>query len=56
VSAPARSAFLLEVEARGYLHQCTDREALDQLAASGSLVGYIGFDATADSLHARYGI
>ncbi len=36
---------------RGYLYQCTDEAGLDKLAASGNLVGYIGFDCTAPSLH-----
>ncbi|MEE8273762.1 MAG: tyrosine--tRNA ligase, partial [Alphaproteobacteria bacterium] len=30
---------------------CTDMESLDALARNGRVVGYIGFDATADSLH-----
>ena len=47
-----RSEFLQAVEQRGYLHQCTDIDALDELAAKGGLIGYIGFDATATSLHA----
>ena len=51
--APAslRSQFLRTLVERGYLHQCTDLEALDAAAASGRVSGYIGFDATADSLH-----
>jgi tyrosyl-tRNA synthetase len=36
---------------RGYLHQCTNLEALDARAAAGVVAGYIGFDATATSLH-----
>ena len=36
---------------RGYMHQCTDLEGLDAKAASGCITGYIGFDATANSLH-----
>jgi tyrosyl-tRNA synthetase len=36
---------------RGFLHQCTNLEGLDAKAAAGSIAGYIGFDATADSLH-----
>ena len=51
MTAP-RSEFLRAVEQRGFLHQCTDMEALDALAASGPVTAYIGFDATADSLHA----
>ena len=46
-----KSDFLREFIARGYFHQCTDLEALDDAARHGRLVGYIGFDATADSLH-----
>jgi tyrosyl-tRNA synthetase len=45
------SDFLREFIARGYFHQCTDLEALDTLARKGRIAGYIGFDATADSLH-----
>ena len=47
----ARSSFLAAAEERGYLHQCTDRDALDRLLAAGPVTGYIGFDCTADSLH-----
>ncbi len=36
---------------RGYIHQITDGEALDKLAASQIVPGYVGFDATAPSLH-----
>ncbi|QIG80144.1 tyrosine--tRNA ligase [Stakelama tenebrarum] len=36
---------------RGYIHQVTDAEALDALAGSQVVPGYIGFDATASSLH-----
>src|SRR5918911_5178706 len=46
-----RSEFLRELDARGFIHQCTDEAALDALAADGGLVGYVGFDCTADSLH-----
>jgi tyrosyl-tRNA synthetase len=45
------SDFLREFIARGYFHQCTDLDALDTLARKGRIAGYIGFDATADSLH-----
>ena len=54
VSAPppsVRSDFLRTLVERGFVHQCTDLEALDSAAASGRITGYIGFDATADSLH-----
>ena len=46
-----RSAFLHTLAERGYLHQCTDIEALDALAEAGAVVAYIGFDCTAPSLH-----
>ncbi|MDP6952991.1 MAG: tyrosine--tRNA ligase [Alphaproteobacteria bacterium] len=45
------SEFLRTIVERGYLHQCTDLEALDARAARETIVAYIGFDATADSLH-----
>ena len=50
-SAPLRSEFLRTLVERGFLHQCTDLDALDAVATSGPVTGYIGFDATADSLH-----
>jgi len=46
-----RSEFLQALEDRGFVHQITDPEGLDRLAAAGPLTGYIGFDCTADSLH-----
>ena len=46
-----RSEFIQAVVERGFLHQATDLDALDQLATSKRLTAYIGFDATADSLH-----
>jgi len=49
--ATFRSDFVRSVVDRGYLHQCTDPDALDTLAAEGTLVAYIGFDCTAPSLH-----
>ncbi len=36
---------------RGYIHQVTDAGALDELATKQVVPGYIGFDATAPSLH-----
>jgi tyrosyl-tRNA synthetase len=45
------SAFLQEAEARGFVHQCTDAEALAQALNAGRVSAYIGFDCTADSLH-----
>ena len=46
-----RSAFVRTVVERGFLHQCTDIEALDALAGERPLTAYIGFDCTAPSLH-----
>jgi tyrosyl-tRNA synthetase len=46
-----QSQFLKEAGARGFIHQCTDLAALDALAVQGPVAAYIGFDATADSLH-----
>jgi tyrosyl-tRNA synthetase len=46
-----RSSLLNLLGERGYIHQVTDAEALDALAAKEIVTGYIGFDATASSLH-----
>lgn len=46
-----KSEFLRTLAERGYIHQQTDAAALDERAASGIVCGYIGFDATANSLH-----
>ncbi len=46
-----RSDFLRVLQERGYIHQCTDLEALDEKAASGVVTAYVGYDATGDSLH-----
>jgi tyrosyl-tRNA synthetase len=47
-----QSGFLTVLVERGFLHQCSDLAGLDQIAKSGELVAYIGFDCTAPSLHA----
>ena len=47
----AKSDFLHELQARGYVHQATDEAGLNRLARSEGLTGYIGFDCTAPSLH-----
>ncbi len=47
----ARSDLLRVLEERQYVHQITDRDALDAKAVSGRVVAYIGFDCTASSLH-----
>ncbi len=46
------SEFLRVMEERGFIHQCTDAAGLDTLMANGRIAAYIGFDATAPSLHA----
>ncbi|MGB6427689.1 MAG: tyrosine--tRNA ligase, partial [Methyloceanibacter sp.] len=46
-----KSEFLNELKSRGYVHQVTDEEALDKLAKTDRITGYIGFDCTAPSLH-----
>ncbi len=46
-----KSAFLSTLSSRGFIHQCTDEAALDALANDSVVPAYIGFDATADSLH-----
>ena len=47
-----KSDFLRVMDERGFIHQGTNLEALDALAAREIITGYIGFDATAKSLHA----
>lgn len=46
-----QSDLLTTLSARGYVHQMTDAAALDALAGSSVVPGYIGFDPTAPSLH-----
>jgi len=46
-----RSSLLKLLDERGYIHQLTDAEGLDSLADREIVTGYIGFDATAPSLH-----
>ena len=45
------SSLLRLLDERGYIHQLTDAEGLDALASKEIVTGYIGFDATAPSLH-----
>jgi tyrosyl-tRNA synthetase len=47
-----RSEFLNVLQARGFIHQCSDLAGLDALCATTTISGYIGFDCTAPSLHA----
>jgi len=46
-----KSDFLQIMQARGYLADCTDLEALDDALRAGPVTAYIGYDATAKSLH-----
>jgi len=46
-----KSDFLNVLQSRGFIHQISDPESLDALAARRELVAYIGFDCTAPSLH-----
>ena len=46
-----QSGLLRLLEERGYIHQATDAAGLDALASKQVVPGYIGFDATAPSLH-----
>ena len=46
-----RSELMRTLEERGFIHQCTDSEELDALAANRAITAYIGFDCTATSLH-----
>ncbi len=46
-----RSDFIRAVDERGFMHQCTDLEGLDELASKQTVTAYIGFDCTAPSLH-----
>ena len=51
MSFQPRSDLVRVLVERGHLHQATDLETLDARAAAGPIAGYIGFDATASSLH-----
>lgn len=46
-----KSDFLKTLQARSYIHQITHPVELDEAASTGIVTGYIGFDATAPSLH-----
>ncbi len=46
-----KSDFLNTLSTRGFIHQCSDFDGLDALAAAQKVVAYIGFDCTASSLH-----
>ena len=46
-----KSDFLQVLASRGFIHQLSDAEGLDAKAAAGPITAYVGFDATAPSLH-----
>lgn len=46
-----KSEFFKILQERGFIHQTTDSQALDNLLCQKSISGYIGYDATAASLH-----
>jgi tyrosyl-tRNA synthetase len=46
-----KSDFLHTLASRGFIHQVSEPEALDRLAETTRISGYIGFDCTAPSLH-----
>jgi tyrosyl-tRNA synthetase len=46
-----KSDFLHTLASRGFIHQVSEPDALDALAKSTRVTGYIGFDCTAPSLH-----
>ncbi|WP_240902923.1 tyrosine--tRNA ligase [Caulobacter sp. SLTY] len=50
-TADFKSSFLQTMRDRGFVHQITHPAELDEAASGGIVTGYIGFDATAPSLH-----
>ncbi|MGB5864475.1 MAG: tyrosine--tRNA ligase [Sulfitobacter sp.] len=46
-----KSDFVAVMMERGFLADCTDYQGLDDALLKGAMPGYIGFDATAKSLH-----
>ncbi|MBN9304412.1 MAG: tyrosine--tRNA ligase [Devosia sp. 67-54] len=51
MAAKYKSDFLNVLDQRGFIHQISDPEGLDALAAKGPITGYVGYDATATSIH-----
>ena len=49
--ASFKSDFLQILEERGFIHQVSNPEKLDAACAAGPITGYVGYDATATSLH-----
>ena len=46
-----KSDFLNVLDERGFIHQCSDFDGLDALAAKSQVIAYVGYDCTAPSLH-----
>ena len=51
MSSTPKSDFLKIMIERGFVADCTDYEGLDRAIFEGNIAAYIGFDATAKSLH-----
>ncbi len=51
MAAKYKSDFLNVLEQRGFIHQISDPEGLDALAAKETITAYVGYDATATSIH-----
>ena len=51
MAAKFKSDFLNILDQRGFIHQISDPEALDAAAVKGPITGYVGYDATATSIH-----
>ncbi len=49
--SPYKSDFLRVLDERGFIHQIADPEGLDDAASKGTITAYVGYDATATSLH-----
>jgi len=49
--AKFKSDFLNVLDQRGFIHQISDPEGLDARAVKGPITGYVGYDATATSIH-----
>jgi tyrosyl-tRNA synthetase len=48
---PFKSDFLRVLDERGFIHQVSDPEGLDAACLKGPITAYVGYDATATSLH-----
>jgi tyrosyl-tRNA synthetase len=46
-----KSDFLRALSERGFIHQCSDPEGIDEAAVGSTVVAYVGYDCTAASLH-----